>query len=274
MYSIDRMTTTDQKYSSLDFFENPLNKHFNFLATVYKNNPYDLSYHDCYKALHSLDASYTLLTSTVGIHRDAKQGEHLHMAFTLLVPTRLFRQKDLRRCVKSKLGSGKDGRGVALTMVESSTENGDHLQYPLKEYTKIPSPQYNEDIKTITGKYIVRRSYANLEALRFQAHTIYRQQKVLSTRNQKVVSKHNELTTALNDIVEASFNLIDPYQSQEQRAVESTLRYISVNKCRPSMYWKRNIRYNIRYKLIDLGFENEDHMSVEHKENFRKYLKK
>lgn len=268
------MTITDQKYSSLDFFENPLNKHFNFLATVYLNNPYDLSYQDCYKALHSLDASYTLCTYTVGIHRDAKQGEHLHMAFTLLVPTLLFRQKDLRRCIKSKLGKGKDGRGVALTMVESSTENGDHLQYPLKEYTAIPSSQYNEDMRMITGKFLVRRSYTNLEALRFQAHTIYKQQKLLATRNQKVVTKHEELTTALNEIVEASFNLIDPYLSQEQRAVESTLRYISVNKLRPSMYWRRNIRYTIRYKLIDLGFENEEKMSVESKENFRKYLKK
>lgn len=265
---------TDQKYSSLDFFENPLNKHFNFLATIYKNNPYDLSYQHCYKALHSLDASYTLVVSTVGIHRDAKQGEHLHMAFTLLVPTHLFRQKDLRRCIKAKLGSGKDGRGVALTMVESTVDNADHLQYPLKEYEKIPSLQYNEDIKTITGKYIVRRSYKNLEALRFQAHTIYKQQKLLATRNQKVITKHQELTNALNEIVEASFNVIDPYVTQEQRAVEATLRYISVNKSRPSMYWKRNIRYTIRYKLIDLGFDNELNMSVEQKQNFRKYLKK
>jgi hypothetical protein len=266
--------TTDQKYSKLDFFENPLNKYFNFLATVYRKNPYDLSYQDCYKALQSLDASYTLVTQTIGIHRDAKQGEHLHMAFTLLVPTKLFRQKDLRRCIKGKLGSGKDGKGVALTMVESSTDNGDHLQYPLKEYVAIPSPQYNEDIRLITGKHIVRRSYANLEALRFQAHTIYKQQKVLSTRNQKVVTKHQELTNVLHEIVEASFNIIDPYGTQEQRAVVETLRYISVNKCKPSMYWKRNIRYTIRYKLIDLGFENESNMTVEEHRLFRKYVNK
>lgn len=265
---------TDQKYSTLDFAENPKNKVFNFLATVYKNNPYGLSYETSYLRLKSLDASYTLHTYVVGIHRDAKQGEHLHMAFTLIVPTLLWTTKDLRRNIKSRLGEGKDGKGVALTYTEASPQNGDHLQYPLKEYEKIPSPQYNEDIKTITGKYIVRKTYDNLETLRFQAHTIYKEQKLLSTRNQKVATKHQELTNQLEQIVEASYNLIDPYAFQEQRAVEKVNRYISVNKSRPSMYFRRNIRFTIRYKLMDLGFENELNMSVEQKQNFRKYLKK